>query len=63
MTEKAKKYCRDCGERVRHRDTRCPYCRRRIVTGRLVFIYLLMAVFIVTAFFLWLDYSNIEFFK
>ena len=58
----SKKYCRNCGERVRHSAVRCPYCFKRIINARLVFTYIFIAVVIVTAIFLFLDYKNIEFF-
>lgn len=63
MKERPKKYCPNCGERVRHSATRCSRCRQRILTTRTVIIYVLAAVLIVAAVFLWLDYKNIEFFK
>lgn len=63
MREKPKKYCPNCGERVRHSAARCQWCRHRILTPRTVIIYILVAVLIVVALFLWLDYKNIEFFK
>jgi hypothetical protein len=34
-----------------------------MLTGRRVFLFILLAILLVTAFFLWLDYQNIEFFK
>ncbi len=58
----SKKYCRNCGERVSHSAVRCAYCFKRIINARLVFTYILIAVVIVTAIFLFLDYKNIEFF-
>ena len=63
MKERAKKYCSLCGERVRHSTRRCPNCGRRIIRTLDIVIYILIAVTVVTAVFLWLDYMNIEFFK
>ncbi len=63
MSEKPKKYCPNCGERVSHRTTRCPYCRQRILTINLVITFILIVVVIVVAIFLFFDYNNIEFFK
>jgi len=57
-----KKYCRNCGERVSHSARRCPFCFKRVLNARVVFVYILIAIIIVTAIFLFLDYENIEFF-
>jgi len=57
-----KKYCRNCGDRISHSTTRCPYCGKRILTRRLVIICVIVAVVIVSLFFFVLDYLNIEFF-
>jgi hypothetical protein len=58
----SKKYCTWCGERVRHTAYRCPYCGSFVITWQLIVICIVIAVVVVTALFLWLDYQNIEFF-
>ncbi|HJZ78929.1 MAG TPA: hypothetical protein VKD91_01245 [Pyrinomonadaceae bacterium] len=63
MKETARRFCRNCGDRISHRVSRCPYCGKRVFTPRLVTTYVLIAVLIVVLFFLILDYQNIEIFK
>ena len=63
VKDRPKRYCSHCGERVSHSTNRCPICRHIMLTGRRVFLLILLAILVVTAFFLWLDYQNIGFFK
>jgi uncharacterized paraquat-inducible protein A len=58
-----RKYCPNCGERIRHSASKCQWCGQRILTARTLLLYVLAAVLIVASLFLWLDYRNIEFFK
>ena len=63
VKDRTNRYCSHCGERVRHSANRCPMCRHVMLSGRRVLILILVAILVVAAFFLWLDYQNIEFFK
>lgn len=59
----SKKYCGNCGDRISHKAMRCPYCGHRVLNARLVTTYVVLAVVLVTAMFLLLDYYNIEVFR
>ncbi len=63
MKNKEKRYCPVCGERVRHSTRRCPFCQQRMLSTGQILIYVLIAVVVVSAIFLVLDYLNIELFK
>jgi DNA-directed RNA polymerase subunit RPC12/RpoP len=60
-SRREKKYCSNCGDRISHSATRCPYCGQRAFTRRLVITYIFIAIVLVALFFLVLDYLNIEF--
>jgi ribosomal protein S27AE len=58
MTDRLKKFCPNCGDRIKRSTTSCPYCGQRVITAGLVLKYIIIAVMIVAAVFLVLLYLN-----
>jgi predicted amidophosphoribosyltransferase len=62
MSERFKKYCPECRDRISRSATRCSNCGHSIVTGKRVLFYVFIVVGAVAAAFLALRFLKVRLF-
>jgi len=62
MSERFKKYCPKCQDRISRSATRCSNCGHSILTGKRALIYILIVAAAVAAAFLALRFMNVRLF-